>query len=82
MVLESEPLDHLLTYKDHIRHIHVADTDRLAPGTGSYPYAEFAHLLHQINYNNRISVECRWTDFAAEATPALQYMRKVFAQRG
>ncbi|MEZ4862256.1 MAG: sugar phosphate isomerase/epimerase family protein [Caldilineaceae bacterium] len=76
---ESEPLQHLLEYKDWLAHIHVADTGRRAPGTGSYPYPEFVHLLHEANYEGMVSVECRWEDLAAEAGPACAYLRRVFA---
>ncbi len=78
MMLESELLEHMVTYKDWIKHIHVADTDRQPPGSGQYPYTKLARLLEQIGYTDRVSVECRWTNMAAEAGPALQYMRKVF----
>ncbi len=78
MVLENEPLSHLVEYASWIKHIHVADTGRLAPGTGQYPYAEFSRLLRKIGYDDRVSVECQWSDFAAQATPALRYLRGVF----
>jgi sugar phosphate isomerase/epimerase len=75
---EQEPLQHLLTYKDWLAHIHVADTGRRAPGTGTYPYAEFVDLLHQANYDGMVSIECRWEDFAAEAGPACRFLQQVF----
>lgn len=75
---ENEPLTHLSEYQDWLAHIHVADTGRLAPGTGQYPYAIFAEELRQINYQGRVSVECRWGDFATEGGPAAQFLHKVF----
>ncbi|MEZ4709224.1 MAG: sugar phosphate isomerase/epimerase family protein [Caldilineaceae bacterium] len=74
---ENEPLDHLLQYAEWLEHIHVADTGRRAPGTGSYPYAEFVQKLHQSGYDGLVSVECRWEDLAAEAGPAAQFLRGV-----
>ncbi|MBX3011943.1 MAG: sugar phosphate isomerase/epimerase [Caldilineaceae bacterium] len=76
---EQEPLYHLTAYKDWLAHIHVADSGRRAPGTGSYPYAEFADLLRQANYQGMVSIECRWEDFAAEAGPACRFLHQVFA---
>ncbi|MCX6044634.1 MAG: sugar phosphate isomerase/epimerase [Chloroflexi bacterium] len=74
---ENEPLSHIREYQDWLAHIHVADTGRLAPGTGQYPYAIFAEELRQINYQGRVSVECSWGDFAAEGGPAVRFLRGV-----
>lgn len=76
---EKEPLKHLMDYRDRLEHVHVADTGRHAPGTGSYPYQQFAALLRQAGYDGRVSVECRWRDFAAEAPASVQFLRGVFA---
>lgn len=75
---EQESLSHLLAYADWLAHIHVADSGRRAPGTGSYPYAEFFANLHQIGYAGRISVECRWQDFVSEAPKAVQFLRTAW----
>lgn len=74
---EAEPLDHIVKYKDWLAHIHVADTGRLAPGTGQYPYQTFAAQLAQAGYDGMVSVECRWNDFSAEAGPAVEFLRRV-----
>lgn len=74
---EAEPLAHLLDYKDWIKHIHVADTGRRAPGLGQYPYAEFADYLHQSGYDGMVSIECRWEDFKTEAAPAMEFLRRT-----
>ncbi len=78
---EQEPLHHLVDYKDWLAHIHVADTERRAPGTGHYPYGEFVDLLRQAHYDSMVSIECRWTDFAAEAAPACRYLHQVFGNK-
>lgn len=76
---EQEPLTHLLEYAAWIKHVHVADTERRAPGTGQYPYAAFADYLRQTGYSGMVSVECRWLDFAAEARPAVEFLRRTLA---
>ncbi|MFP3711872.1 TIM barrel protein, partial [Paraburkholderia sp. SIMBA_009] len=38
---EAEPLDALREHCAWLAHIHLADTGRLNPGTGSYDYATF-----------------------------------------
>jgi sugar phosphate isomerase/epimerase len=74
---EQEPLVHLLEYKEWIKHIHVADTGRRAPGTGQYPYAQFAAYLRQTGYDGMVSIECSWQNFQAEAAPALDFLRRT-----
>lgn len=75
---DDEPLDTILEHKDWLAHIHVADTERGAPGTGQYPYAEFVNLLQRAGYDGMVSIECRWQDFEAEAGPSVTFLRKVF----
>ncbi|KSU80371.1 Sugar phosphate isomerase/epimerase [Fictibacillus enclensis] len=78
---ENEPLGHLVSEKDYIRHIHVADTGRRAPGTGTYPYDRFVSCLSEAGYNGRISIECQWQDFEAEAGAARQFLSSVLYSR-
>jgi len=78
MAEENEPLSHLVEYQAWLAHIHVADTGRLAPGMGQYPYQEFVAGLDQAGYEGLVSVECRWNDFAAEAPRAVEFLRRVF----
>ncbi|WHY71865.1 sugar phosphate isomerase/epimerase family protein [Fictibacillus enclensis] len=78
---ENEPLEHLASEKDYIRHIHVADTGRRAPGTGTYPYGRFVSCLSEAGYNGRISIECQWQDFEAEAGAARQFLSSVLYSR-
>ncbi|MFN8440046.1 MAG: sugar phosphate isomerase/epimerase family protein [Caldilineaceae bacterium] len=74
---ENEPLETLLDNRDWLAHIHVADTGRLAPGTGVYPYARFVDLLRHAGYDGMVSVECSWKDFAVEAKSAVEFLRGV-----
>jgi sugar phosphate isomerase/epimerase len=74
---EFEPLTHLTQYSDWLKHIHVADSGRGAPGSGQYPYTEFAERLHRAGYDGMVSIECRWRDFATEARPALEFLRQT-----
>jgi len=75
---ENEPLTNLGQHKEWLAHIHVADTGRLAPGTGHYPYAPFVAELQHAAYQGRVSIECRWGDFATEAGAAVRFLRTVF----
>jgi len=79
---ENEPLDTVVEHADWLAHVHVADSGRQAPGLGSYPYAEFFGHLKTTGYAGRISVECRWRDFAEEAGAAVAYLHKIWSQVG
>ncbi|HXF64679.1 MAG TPA: sugar phosphate isomerase/epimerase family protein [Caldilineaceae bacterium] len=82
MQVEGEPLDHIRAHGDRLAHIHVADSGRLAPGRGDYPYAAFAAELAAIGYGARgwsgVSVECRWQDFEREAPEAVAFLRGIW----
>ena len=47
---ENKPLETLREHCDWVVHIHLADTGRRNPGTGSYPYDRFFGLLKEIGY--------------------------------
>jgi sugar phosphate isomerase/epimerase len=55
---DHEPLSELSTNIDWLGHIHVADTGRLNPGTGSYDYPTFFAILKGCGYHGLISAEC------------------------
>jgi D-psicose/D-tagatose/L-ribulose 3-epimerase len=59
-----------------LRHVHVADGGRRAPGMGGYDYAGFMATLHAIGYDQRISAECGWDNLAEQAPAALEFMRR------
>jgi sugar phosphate isomerase/epimerase len=54
---ESEPLNVLAEHTDWLAHIHLADTGRQNPGTGSYDYDSFFGNLKQGGYCGRLSIE-------------------------
>ena len=78
LFLEAEPMDHIVAAGGWVQHVHVADTDRRAPGQGTYPYPAFVAALRQIGYDGRCSVECLWQDLAAECGPALAFLRRTW----
>lgn len=75
---DAEPTDTVAENAVWLTHVHVADSGRLAPGTGSYPYAEFFGYLKSTGYSGRIAVECRWQDFEEEAGPAVAYLHRIW----
>ena len=75
IVLEAEPLEVLRRLGPRIGHAHVADTGRLAPGTGDWPIAEFVEALHAAGDTGNLTVECHFDDFATELTAAFAFLR-------
>jgi|SRR5690625_4909436 len=75
---ENEPLENIVTSRTYVKHIHVADTGRLAPGTGKYPYGEFVDCVNRANYKGRISIECDWENFDQEIKQAREYLVSLF----
>ncbi len=78
MMEEEEPFENLIAAEAKLLHVHVADTERRPPGKGAYPYPEFMRALKTFGYDRRISIECRWEDFAAECADALTFLREMW----
>ena len=77
-MLEDEAFDEIVRAGERIVHVHVADTDRLYPGSGKYDYQRFARSLADAGYNKRISVECNFRDFNQEVPQSIQFLHEVF----
>jgi sugar phosphate isomerase/epimerase len=79
-MMDEEPLDDILRAPERLAHIHLADSERLYPGSGSYPLARLFAILREVGYQGALSIECRWgDDFAAESAAALAYLRGLMA---
>lgn len=77
----NEPLTHLLDAGDMLKHVHVADSGRYRPGSGSYDYYTFFTYLKQIGYDAHISMEGRWNEdqFAQEVAAGLAFLKEKWA---
>jgi sugar phosphate isomerase/epimerase len=75
---EQDPIQTLLENKDWLQHIHIADTGRLSPGTGNYPYAQFASTLKASGYAGTISAECTVNEPEVELPASLDFMKRTF----
>jgi sugar phosphate isomerase/epimerase len=78
--LEHEPLDNVIAAAPWLAHVHVADGGRRAPGVGGYNYAGFMAVLHDVDYDRRISAECQWEHLEQQAAGALAFMRKQWGE--
>ena len=76
--VESEPVEAMRQGADILAHVHLADSGRLYPGSGTYPLRPWFALLHEMGYAQRASVECTWgADFASEARAAAEFLRPL-----
>lgn len=78
MQVEKEPLTSLRDLGDWLGHVHVADTDRVAPGLGNWPLSNLYSELKLAKYTGMISVECNWKTFDEEAASCLKFLQNVF----
>ena len=62
---ESDPQGALRRAAPHLRHIHLADNTRAAPGTGTVDFAPYIRTLIEIDYTGTITFEL----FPAKARP-------------
>lgn len=73
---EQEPLETLRTNAKWLAHIHVADSGRLHPGSGTYDYETFMGLLKEIGYAGMISAECRTDNPEPDMRSSLQFLKR------
>ena len=68
---------------DFVRHVHVADSNRWAPGAGHIDFHSIVKTLGEIGYEGYISVEAMPKPSAEElAVASLKHLRKVLAEVG
>ncbi|MEY2615517.1 MAG: hypothetical protein QOH78_1290 [Verrucomicrobiota bacterium] len=72
---ENEPLDTLRAYAPWLAHIHLADTGRRHPGSGSYDYNRFMGLLKEIVYLGAMSSECKLENPEPEMRSSLEFLK-------
>ena len=78
---EQEPLETLRTHGEWLVHIHVADSGRKNPGTGTYNYERFFDHLEAISYAGTISAECTVTHPTVELPYSLSFLRRGLLDR-
>ncbi len=75
MEREREDLREIYAHAAIIKHVHTADIDRVAPGESFYDHAALFRALHAAAYTGRVSIECHWSNFDAEAARAIRHLR-------
>lgn len=77
MQMEKASLSDIGKYRKWLKYVHVADTGRLYPGSGNYPFTELASILKDADYTGPISVECNWRDPKTEIPLASKFLKKI-----
>lgn len=76
---EHEPLSEAQRLAGSLAHVHVADSGRRNPGTGSYDYAAFFGALKARGYGGLISAECTIEGERVDAlTKSVAFMRRAW----
>jgi len=78
---ENEPFDTLVEHAQWLAHIHLADTGRKNPGTGSYPYDRFFGALKQAGYDGLMSCECSVDDPQTGLRHSASFLRQRWSER-
>lgn len=77
---EEKPSD-IIEAAEHIRHCHIAEKEkRTAPGTNNFDFTPYLTALHQADYQDSISMECRWDNFETRLPKALAYLKSQVNQ--
>lgn len=82
-MMDGEDVDDIAKEPDYLAHVHLADTLRLYPGSGSYPLERLFAILGDIGYQGGASVECKWgADYTGETAKALSFLRGLTERYG
>ena len=74
----DEPLENIVAIGDRLSHVHLADTNRMWPGSGDYDYLSFFRNMKAVGYDRRMSLECGWDDFAKDIETALAFLQDTW----
>jgi sugar phosphate isomerase/epimerase len=75
---ENEPLATLAEHMAWLKHIHLADTGRRNPGTGSYDYDRFFGYLKSGGYTGMICAECKLEQPETDMRFSLEFLRRYW----
>jgi sugar phosphate isomerase/epimerase len=82
MECEGEDLDVLDGLGGLVAHAHVAAAERKAPGQAPDRIESFLRHLRQSGYEGACSIECKWSDLAAELPIAVERVRNAATAAG
>ncbi len=76
--LDGDSRDAIVRYGPMLAHVHVATTEsRVPPGVEQCDFSVFFAALDEADYDGPISIEARWDDMSAQASGALDALRRL-----
>jgi sugar phosphate isomerase/epimerase len=76
MLKEGEPPSSILKTKGYVIYCEVAEKEgRTPPGVQGDDFRPYFTALKQVGYNDKIMIECRWENVAAQGETAFQKLR-------
>jgi len=83
MARNGESPDDVTKVGPLIHHAHTAENrDRAAPGIHNEDFRPYFRALRRTGYNQKLTIEADWTDFPAQAVPAVLALRKQLTESG
>lgn len=73
---EKEKIDTIKRAGGKLFHIHLSDLDRNPPLKEDEVIKDFFYILKKMNYQNRISLECRWNNLEIELPMSIEILKK------
>ncbi len=78
---ENDPASELVRLSNRIVHCHIAEREgRTPPGVKGDDFTPYFKALKEINYQGRISLECRWKNMETELPIAVKALQEQFAK--
>jgi sugar phosphate isomerase/epimerase len=80
---EKEPYENIFHAGARLKHVHIADVGRVAPGFATIGEENFIGLfkiLRQIGYTGRCSFEGKFDDIDAQTKPMIQFLKTRWKQ--
>ena len=79
----EQPEDYVRLYGADIRHIHLSDYNRMAPGDSGYDFTEMMQALKDISFDGYLTMEAAFTKRSEQpftaARRAIEYLRGIEA---
>jgi sugar phosphate isomerase/epimerase len=78
---ENDPPSEIIKYKEHLVHCHIAEKkERTSPGVMGDDFKPYLSALKKINYNGRVSLECKWKNIETELPTAVKTLQEQYQE--
>jgi sugar phosphate isomerase/epimerase len=81
MAYNNEDPDDIVPWASLLTHVHVAEKqERAAPGRYGEDFRPLFSVLHEVGYDQRVSIECNWQNLAGEVGPAIAVLKEQWGE--